>query len=98
MGQQASVPVPAAAAVGERHPLAQHQVLERLLGLGGERPGPESGPAEGQLGRLDADQAHLFAGNTLQDHRVPVHHPCHQGAGVGCPHPGGDEDKRDDEA
>ena len=61
---------------------SQHHGLQRPLGFLGERPSHEPGPAEGQLGRLDADQAHLGgAGDgTVQAHRITVDYLADNGA------------------
>ena len=79
MGQETTVAVEAPAAEGEGENPSQGQILEGALGLGGQGPGGKVGPSEGQLGRLDADQAHL--GGTgqrpLQDQGVAVHHLAH---------------------
>jgi len=56
MGERPAVAVDPAPAVGERDLASEGELGERGLGLGGERPSLEAGPAERQLGRLDTDQ------------------------------------------
>ena len=56
MGERPAVAVDPAPAVGERDLASEGELGERGLGLGGERPSLEAGPAERQLRRLDADQ------------------------------------------
>ena len=82
VGEQAAVAVEAAWPMAEADGAPQHHRLQRPLGLSGERPGHEPGPAKGQLGRLDADQAHLgdTVDGALQPYRVAVHHIADNGA------------------
>ena len=70
MGEPAAVPVAPPPAEGEADDPALGETRQRRLGLAGERPFAEAAPAQGQLGRLDADQADLAA--VAQDHRVAV--------------------------
>ena len=60
--RRVAVALDAPPAEGERHHAIERERLERALGLAGQRPGREIGPAERQLRRLDADHADLFAG------------------------------------
>ena len=67
MGERPAVAVDPAPAVGERDLAPESELGERGLGLGGERPGLEAGPAERQLRRLDTDQTGVGS--------IPISHP-----------------------
>ncbi len=82
MGEQEAVAVEALPAVAKADGAPPHHGLERPLRLPGERPSYEPGAAEGQLRRLDTNQAHLGGAgdDVLQSHRIAVPHFAHHGS------------------
>ena len=72
------MPVDTPAAIAEPERFAPRQDVQQRLRFLGQGPGSETGAAERQLGRLDADQAHM--GAAVEDEGVAVDELAHAAA------------------